>query len=290
MLDLSFLYDTIAKIVPLECLQPRFMQQALLGLLLLAPMCAAMGVQVINFRMAFFSDAISHSALSGIALGLLLNFDVRISMLTFGVLVGLSIMKLGHSSALSSDTIIGVFFATAIAFGLAVVSSDINAARNLQSYLYGDILTIGDEEIWWMIALFIILSVFQIFCFNRLIYIGLNPSLAMAHNVPVHRYQYFFSILLSLVVIFSVWAVGVLLVTAMLIIPAACGRNLAKSSRSMFWLAQIVSIIGCISGLIISGQPWANMATGATIILSLSALFGITLIYNIIAKKIQNHS
>jgi len=267
MTELACLYDLIPLVLPFECLQARFMQQALLGLILLAPLAAAMGVQVVNFRMAFFSDAISHSAFAGVALGLIVALDPQLSMLAFGVLVGLAIAALQRLSTLSSDTVIGVIFAAVVAFGLAVVSRDQNVARDIQRFLYGDILTISGVQILGLLALFALLTIFQAWGYNRLIYIGLNPTLAKAHRVPVAVYQYFFAALLALVVIFAVWAVGVLLVTALLIVPAAAGRNLARSAGAMFWWALVVAETSAVAGLIISAQDWARTATGATVVL-----------------------
>ncbi|HQP30073.1 MAG TPA: metal ABC transporter permease [Deltaproteobacteria bacterium] len=273
MTELACLYDIIPLILPFDCLQTRFMQQALVGLVLLAPLAAAMGVQVVNFRMAFFSDAISHSAFAGVALGLIVALDPQLTMLAFGVLVGLAIAVLQRLSTLSSDTVIGVIFAAVVAFGLAVVSRDQNVARDIQRFLYGDILTISDVQILGLLALFAVLTIFQAWGYNRLIYIGLNPTLAKAHRVPVAVYQYLFAALLALVVIFAVWAVGVLLVTALLIVPAAAGRNLARSAGAMFWWALVVAETSAVAGLIISAQDWARTATGATVILCAFAWF-----------------
>jgi zinc transport system permease protein len=273
MIDLTPLYDLIARAVPLECMQARFMQQALVGLVLLAPMAAAMGVQVVNFRMAFFSDAVSHSAFAGVAIGLLLAVDVRLSMIGLAILIGIMITAVGRRSSLSIDTVIGVFFSTVVAFGLAIVSRERHIARDLQMFLYGDILTIGDTEILWEVVLFAAIAVFQIVGYNRLLYVGLNPTLATAHRVRTRLYQYLYAVLLALVAIFSVWAVGVFLVTAMLIVPAAAARNLARSASGMFWWAIIAGLTSAVAGLLISAQPWARTATGATIILCASVWF-----------------
>ena len=267
MPELTLLYDFVAMVFPFDCIQMRFMQQAMVGLILLAPMAAMMGVQVVNFRMAFFADAISHSAFAGVALGLLLSVDPHWTMPAFGLLVGLGIMAIQRHSSLSSDTIIGVFFSGVIAFGLAVVSRDKNVARNVQQFLYGDILTIDNTDIWAMMALFAVLLCFQAYGFNRMLYIGLNTVLARAHRVRVAAYQYIYAALLSLVVIFSVWAVGVLLVTAMLIVPAATARNFARSAGAMVWWALLVSLTSATTGLLISAQNWARTATGATVII-----------------------
>jgi zinc transport system permease protein len=267
MLDFSAIYGLIPRILPFECMQARFMQQALVGLLLLAPMTAAMGVQVVNFRMAFFADAISHSAFAGVALGLILSVSPQVTMPIFAVVIGVGIMAVQQRSRLSVDTVIGVFFSGVVAFGLAIVSRNRHVARDLQRFLYGDILTIGDGAIIAFAVLLVFLMTFQALGYNRMLYIGLNPALARVHRVHVAAYQYTFTVLLSLVVIFSVWAVGVLLVTAMLIVPAASARNLARSAGSMFWWALAVSLTSSVAGLIISAQDWAQTATGATIIL-----------------------
>ena len=109
-----------------------------------------------------------------------------------------------------------------------------------------------------------------------MLYIGLNPALAKAHRVHVAFYQYTFAGLLSLVVIFSVWAVGILLVTAMLIVPAASARNFARSAGEMFWWALVISLISVVTGLLISAQQWARTATGPTIVLCTFAWFVIS--------------
>lgn len=118
-----------------------------------------------------------------------------------------------------------------MAFGLAVVSRDNAVARDLQQFLYGDILTITETDIRWLIGLFFALAAFQIWGYNRLLYIGLNPVVAKAHRIKVFFWQYLFAGLLALVVMFSVWAVGVLLVTALLIVPAATAPQPRPHSR-----------------------------------------------------------
>ncbi len=278
MPDLSPLYGLLAQLLPFDCLQARFMQQAMLGLLLLAPMAAVMGIVVVNFRMAFFADAISHSAFAGVALGLIFSVDPGWTMPAFGMLVGLGIMILQRHTNLSSDTVIGVFFSAMVAFGLAIVSRDRSLARDLQRFLYGDILTISDGQILCLMVLFLALMAFQAASYNHLLYIGLNPTLAQAHRVRVAIHQYIFAGLLSLIVMFSVQAVGVLLVTAMLIVPAAAARNVARSAGSMFWWAMLVSLTSAASGLIVSAQDWARTATGATVILVACGWFLLSMI------------
>ncbi len=267
MIDLSPLYILLGRLLPFDCLQARFMQQALVGLVLIAPMSAAMGVQVVNFRMAFFADAISHSAFAGVALGLIFTVSPQWTMPIFGLVVGLAIMALQRRSTLSTDTVIGVVFAGVMAFGLAIVSRDASVARDLQRFLYGDILTIGDAGILTLAALFVAVMIFQAWGYNRLLYVGLNATVAQTHGIRVAGYQFAFAGLVALVVMLSIWAVGVLLVTALLIVPAAAARNLARSAGAMFWWAILVSTTSAVAGLVISAQIWARTATGPTIVL-----------------------
>ncbi|WP_303172921.1 metal ABC transporter permease [uncultured Desulfovibrio sp.] len=266
MPDFSPVY-TLIGLLPLDCLQARFMQQALLGLLLLTPMAAVLGVEVINFRMAFFSDAIGHSAFAGVALGLILAVNPRLSMPLFGVLVGLAVMVVRRKSNLSADTAIGIVFSAVVAFGLAVVSRAGGVARDMQQFLYGDILTISEGEIAFLGLLFLGMLLFQAVGYNRLLAIALNPVMARVHGIRVALWQYLFAGLLALVVMFSVWAVGVLLVTAMLIVPAATARNLARTAGGMFWWALLAGISSGFAGLTLSAQDWLATSSGATIIL-----------------------
>ena len=275
----SFFCDWIGRLMPLECMQMRFMQTAMLGLILIAPMAALAGTQVVNFRMAFFSDAIGHSAFAGVAFGLLFALSPGITMPLLALIVGIGIMAVKQRSGLSTDTIIGVFFSAVVAAGLAVVSRYPQAARDMQMFLYGDILTISDGDIAVMVLLLIVFLLFQAFSFNKLICIGLNLQLAKAHRIRTAFYQYLFAALLSLVVILSVKAVGVLLVTAMLITPAAAARNLASSYGKMVWIAILISLFSAIAGLLLSAQEWMRTAAGATIVLCSCVFFCLSLLF-----------
>ena len=217
MPDISSICHMLS-LLPLDCLKLSFMQQALLAVLLLTPMTAALGVEVISFRMAFFSDAIGHSAFAGVALGLLLSIDPHWSMPAFGVLVCLAV-------------------------------------------------------------LFVALLIFQIIGYNRLLYIALNPVMARVHGINVCLWQYAFSGLLALVVMFCVWTVGVLLVTAMLIVPAAAGRNFAQTAGGMFWWAQVVAVTSGVAGLLLSAQEWMSTASGATMILVACVWFALSSVW-----------
>ncbi len=275
----------VAGMLPFECMKLRFMQEAFLGVLLTAPLAAAAGIQVVNFRMSFFSDAIGHSAFAGVALGLIFGLSPDLTMPLLALAIGIGIMAMKQRSALSSDTVIGVFFSAVVAFGLALVSRNPNVARDMQVFLYGDILTVTHNDLLYLFLLFCVFFVFQVFAYNRLNAIGIHEQLARTHRIHTAFYQYVYVALLSLVVIFSVKSAGVLLVTALLIVPAAAARNLSKSSGMMFWISIIIGVCSGISGLLISAQPWAETASGATIVLCACVIFCISLLFGVLKPK-----
>ncbi len=268
---MSGLYEIMNSLLPFAWAEPEFMKRALIAVLLVAPTCAAMGVMVVNFRMAFFSDALSHSAFTGVALGVLFGIDPLYTLIGFGVLVGLAIISVRHKSTLSVDTVIGVFFSFAVALGIVIISARKSLTRDLQVYLYGDVLTVSNGQILGMFILLVVCAAFLALYFNDLFLIGINERLAKASGVNIKFLDYAYALLLSLVVTVSIRVIGLLLVTAMLVVPAAAGRNLARSVRSMFWASIVIGLMAAVSGLISSF--YFNSATGATIILCAAALF-----------------
>jgi zinc transport system permease protein len=279
-------YDLIyrmASLIPYEWAHSTFIIRAAIGLALLTPVCGAMGIMVVNYRMAFFSDTISHSAFTGVAIGLLIGINPWLSLVIFGVFIGLGIVRVKRHSELSTDTIIGVFFSTVIAIGIAVISVRRGLNRDLQSYLFGDILTINESELTAMIVLFLIAAVYIWTTYNRLLFIGLHEDLAFSKGLKTILYEYSFASLLAIVVTFSIRAVGLLLVTAMLILPAASARNIARSSGAFFWWSIVFAFLSGLFGLI--GSLLWNIATGASVILIASVFFLITSLWSHFSPK-----
>ena len=276
---MTTLANWVSVLFPFECMDHTFMRRAMLGILLLAPLTTGTGIQVVNSRMAFFSDAIGHSAFAGVAIGILLAWDPSLSMLLLALAVGFIIMYMKRRSKLSTDTIIGVIFAGVVAFGLAIVSRDQDAAKSAQSFLFGDILTIDNPALFWIMLLLLAYLVFQFFAFNRMLCIAINPQLSAVHRIKTGVYQYLFAALLSATVIVAVRTAGVLLVTALLVVPAAAARNFAKNASEMFWYTLLISTFSGAAGLILSAQEWARTPAGATIVLVSCVIFCISTIY-----------
>ncbi|MGB9597349.1 MAG: metal ABC transporter permease [Candidatus Poribacteria bacterium] len=283
-MDFESIYNFINQILPFTWLEPTFMKRAFLALLIISPICAMMGVLMVNFRMSFFSDAISHSAFTGIALGVLFNVNPYLTMILFGAIVGIGITRAKRGTELSIDAVIGVFFSAAVALGIAIVSAKKGLTRNLQSFLYGDILAISDSEILWFVGFFILIVLFMLYSYNKLMLMGINDNVAKVSGIAVQNYEYFFAILLALTITFSIRAIGILLVTAMLIVPASAGRNFARSTMEMFWYSIIISVFSAIVGLALS--YYFDSATGATIILVAVVCFILTQIVKMIRDRL----
>ena len=254
--------------------EPLFLRRAAFALLLLAPISAAAGVLVVNQRMAFFADAVGHSVFAGVALALVLNLSEKPVVLGFSILIGLLVIYLSRHSRLAADTVIGLVFSGAIALGLAIVSRNPGTAKGLSRFFLGDVLTVGETEIAALIILAFLTLGFLLLFFNHLTLESLSPVLARSRKPLKSRFApYIFGIFLALVVTVSVWSVGVLLVTALLVAPAAAGRNWAASASSMFWAAIIISTVSGQTGLYLSSLPQINTATGASVVLVAVSLF-----------------
>ncbi len=281
-------FDSIYRLIdfalPFDWTRYMFMKRALLAIILISPMCAAMGVPATSFRMIFFSSAISHSVFAGVALGLITGMAPGISMVLFGVIVGLGIIHVRRHSELSYDTVIGVFFSFTVALGIVIISTNPGVMRTLDSIIYGDILTISETEICLFSLLFIVTFAFLTSSYNRLILKGINDRLASTHGIRTKYYDYTFAALLAIVITASIRAVGLLLVTALLVVPAGAGRNLARSARQQFWFAVLIGAFSGVAGLVVSSY-W-NTATGATIILFAGIIFMLTQYLPWVLKKL----
>lgn len=263
-------------LLPFSFAEPVFMKRAILAVLLVAPAAAAVGVPLVQFRMAFFSDAIGHSAFTGVALGVLLGIHPLLTMVAFGLFVAYAITRVKGRTGLSADTVIGVFFSTVIALGIAVISARKGLTRNLNTYLYGDLLAISGAEILWMAALGLAVAVYLFFAFNRILLLAVHEGFARSLGIRGRALEISFSLVVALVVTTAIRAVGILLVTALLVIPAASARNVARGSVAAFWTAIAVSLASGVSGIAVS--YYLDTATGATIVLFAAALFALTAI------------
>jgi zinc transport system permease protein len=252
-----------------------FMRRAMVALFLLSFAVSGAGVLAVSRRMAFFPDAVGHSALAGVALGLIVGLDPRLAVILFGLALGFLIVFLTRRAKIASDASLALVFSGAVALGLALVSRDPRATAGLTRWLLGDVLTVGDEDILAILALDLVAYAIFFRHYNRLILSSAFPA-GLAARAWV---DYLFGALLATVSVLAVQAVGVLLATALLVTPAATGRLLAGSGRAFFWLALIFSLVAGQLGLWLSYQPKVNASAGATIVLTGLGFLALAAVY-----------
>lgn len=271
------LWHYLIDLLPFPWAHYAFMQNALLAVLLVTPLFALLGCLVINNQMAFFSDAIGHASLTGIAIGVLLSLaDPTWSMLGFALFLAVAISVLRSYSAASTDTLIGLVMAFAMALGVVLLSRGGGFAKYAR-FLIGDILTITPREIARLaVALGVVVAIWC-WAFNLFLITFLNRSLARSRGVQVWAVETGFAVIVAAVVAISIPWVGLLVVNSLLIIPAATARNVARTTAQYVTLAVVCSCATGVTGLIASFY-WGT-ATGATIVLAAMALYVISLFF-----------
>lgn len=252
-----------------------FMRRALLAALLIAPLLAMLGGMAVSRRMAFFSDALGHSALTGVGLGVVLGMAREsIAMLIFGIVWALLLCYINRKGVASADTIISVFSSTAIALGLVILSRGGGFAK-YSSYLLGDILAVTADDIIMLAVALVIVAAVWVLLYNRLLLVSLSPSLAASRGINTAVYEYVFSVLLALVVMLSIRWVGIMLINAFLILPAAAARNLAHSVRCHMAITLGFAVFAGVGGLL--AGYWLDISCGAAMVLLAALCFFISL-------------
>jgi zinc transport system permease protein len=262
--------------LPFEWARYEFMRHALLAVLFVSPLLGALGTVVVANRMAFFSEAIGHAAFTGIALGVILGLaDPLWSMIGFALLLTLAIAWVRRRGGLSSDTAIGLVMAFTVSLGIVILSRGGDFAR-YTNFLIGDMLAVTGNDVVWLALLALVVFVLFFFFFNRLILGTLSPALARSRAAHSVRAELSFACLLAVVVTCALPWIGILVINALLILPAASGRNLANNTAQFFGWSVAISLVAGLAGLIVSF--YASTATGATIVLAAMAIYLLTLL------------
>ncbi len=280
---MDIIYYILDIILPFEFLNFTFMKNAFIAVLLITPLFGLTGTMIVNNKMSFFSDALGHSALTGIAIGVLIGINNYIvSMLGFAIIFALCISAIINSSGSSSDTIIGVFSSVGMALGIVILSIN-GGFSKYSNYLIGDILSIRSSEIFNLFIVLIFVILIWAFSFNGLMISSVNSDLAYSKGVNVKFYKNLFSILIAVIVTVSIKWVGILIINSLLVLPAAAARNISKSIKSYHLYSVLFSMISGISGLIIS--YYVGTSAGGTIVLVSALLFFITFFIRTFAKR-----
>ncbi len=237
----------------------------LLCVLCLSLATGALSSLVVSNKMAFFSDAIAHSTLAGVALGLLLNLDPVASMIASGLIVALLIAAMRQRSGLALDTLLGVALAGSLALGVILYHQKKGFA-DLHSYLFGRITFLDAADLVALACAAALSLVVVTLYSNQFALLSVSRSLAQSRGVKPARYDFILIVLLGLVVSVCVRAVGLLLVNALMVVPAATSRNLARSYQGMFWGALAVSVVAGITGLVLGDYFALPPAPGIVVV------------------------
>jgi len=229
---------------------------------------------IVNNKMAFFSDALGHSALTGIAIGMLFGIaNTNISMIIFAIVFSIILNYVKNKTSYGADTIISVFSSIAIALGLAILSSQGNFSK-YSSYLVGDILGITTQEIIYLAIAFVVVVALWLILFNKIHTISINPSIAKSKGINVALIDNIFVIMISIMVMLSIRWIGILLINSLLILPAAASRNIATNIREYSGIAVLISLISGFGGLVLS--YYANIGAGPAIVIIAGIFYLIT--------------
>lgn len=261
----------------LEPLQYGFMVRALLASLMVGMICSTLGVYVILQGMAFFGDALAHAILPGIVLAYLLGWPLAVGALLFGILTSLGIGALSHQGEVREDTAIGIIFAGSFALGVAMLSTVGGYAVDLAHILFGDVLAVSTQDLWIMLGLSVAILLIIVLFYKELLVLTFDPVLAKVLRLPTTFFRYLLLILVALTIVIALQTVGIALVLAMLVTPAATAQLLTRRMHLMMMVAAICGMTANLIGLYLS--YYVNIASGPAMVLVATLLFAIAFLF-----------
>jgi zinc/manganese transport system permease protein len=259
----------------IDLLQFPFMQRAIAGGILMGVLGGLLGCFVTLRQLSFFSHAVGHAALVGVALGVLLQLNPTWMLLPFTLLFGLAVLYLIDQTDLWSDNILSIVLSGALAIGVILTSFIQGYRGNLMGVLFGDILAINRTDLVLTLLLLIVSAIFLLSTLRQQILLTLNQAVAQVQGIPVQLHRYLFVVLLSLAVAVSIKAIGILLVNAFLVIPASTAKLLSQRFARFLLLSVAIGALSSIMGMLVSGT--LNFASGPSIVLVQFVLFLVVL-------------
>lgn len=272
---IDYIYALIDVVLPFEWVSYTFMKNALLAILLVTPLFGLLSTMVVSNRMAFFSDSLGHGAFTGIAIGVLLGAtSPLLALIIFSIVFAIFITYIKNKSTASTDTIIGVFSSTAIALGLMIMSYG-GGFNKFSSFLIGDVLSITSDDLAALLTVFVLVFIGWALLFNRLLVLSINQSFARSRGMNTFVIESLFAAMLAVVVAISIQWVGILIINALLVLPAAAARNVTNSVKAYHIVSVAIAMAAGLTGLVVA--YYANMAVGATVVVISALVFFATL-------------
>jgi zinc transport system permease protein len=269
----SFLIPIKARILMEALFSYGFLQRALLAGIFVAIACAILGLFLLLRRDAMIGHGLAHVTFGGVALGLFLNIFPLAVALVVAILASWAIMKLKEKAGLHGDTAVGIFSSVGLALGIALATLAQRFNVDLLSYLFGDILAIEPLEVWLSTGLAAAIVIIILVNYHKLMYLTFDREAARASGIKTQRFDLLLTMLTSITVVLGMKVVGILLVTALLVIPAAAGLQFAASFKQALWISSVVAFFSVLLGLIAAFI--LNLPASATIVLLSFVFFGI---------------
>ena len=261
--------------LPVEMFHWDFMKNALLALLLMAPLFGLLSTMVVTGKMSFFSDALGHSAFTGIAIGAIFGLAAPTwAAVLFSVAFALLFCYVKSRSNQAAETLIGVFSSSAVALGIFVATLGGGSFTRYNTYLIGDILSVTTEEIGMLVLVLAGVLVFWCFCANRLTLTAIHPQLASSRGIPVGLSQTLFLVAIAVVVTLCISSIGLLILNSLLVLPGAAARNVARNLKQYHGFSVLFALLAGVGGLIAS--YYTECSAGAAISLLLALIFALT--------------
>ncbi len=266
------IWYAICDAVPLDILHWDFMKNAMLAVLLMGPLFGLASTMIVTGRMSFFSDALGHSAFTGIAIGAICGISTPTWMAVFfSVVFALLFSFVRSRSNHAADTLISVFSSTAVALGIFIATLGGGSFTKYNKYLIGDILSVTPEELGLLALVLGIVILFWLLASNRLTLTAIHPQLASSRGIPINMTQAIFTTAIAVIVTLSISWVGLLILNSLLVLPGAISRNIAKNLKQYHAFSVLVALFAGISGLSVS--YYLGSSSGAAISLVLALLF-----------------
>lgn len=238
---------------------------------ILALISSPLGVFVVWQKQSYFGATIAHAAILGVSFALILNTPITFTTVMISLMIGSTIFYLSRHTNLSNDTLLGILAHSTLALGMVMIALQNNNQIDVMALLFGDLLNIDQTDTYLLLVCLALVFVFFKFYWRSMLNITFNTELAQVEGTPVARVQLMFVLLLSFMIALTMKMVGVLLITSMLIIPAAAARKLSATPQQMLFWTGIISLLSVVFGIL--GSIQYDIPTGASIVLASSIIF-----------------
>jgi zinc transport system permease protein len=249
-----------------------FFQKAFLAAVFASISCGIVGTYIVSRRIVFISGGITHASFGGVGLAFFLGLNPLMGAIVFAVLAALGIQFFTQKGEVREDSSIAIWWSLGMAMGIIFTFITPGYTPNLMSYLFGNILTVTNPELWMMFALNILVVVFFTFFYRKVLYIAFDEEFARAAQIPVGMFNYILIVIIALTVVLNIRVVGIILILSLLTLPQATANLFTKNFKWLIILSSVFAFVGTISGLLIS--YFADIPSGATIIFTLVIIFG----------------